>query len=135
MSSENGHIFIPTLSSRNYRNLDGGGTTISISEHGELVQDWDYMYEEPVDSEDLMMGHKEVHHCGVSVMYPEHVSEVRLKKVYITDDVGMDGEEIFLWRVTIYGTDGETSLSFPTRKDANEVYAFILEWKRKYGRR
>jgi hypothetical protein len=126
-------IFIPTLSSRNYRNIDEGGTTVSISEHGELVQDWDYMYEEPVNPRDLMMGYRESHHCGFSIMYPEHVSEVCLKKVYITDDVGVDGEEIFLWRVIIYGPLGETNLSFESKSEAKDTFKFVLDWKRRYS--
>jgi hypothetical protein len=133
MRSEDEHIFIQTLSSRNYRNLDGGGTMISISEHGELVQDWDYLYEEPVNPEDLMMGYKESDHCGLSVMYPEHVSEICLKRVYITDDVGVDGEEMFLWRVIIYGPLGETLFSFESKTEAKETLNFILDWKRRYS--
>ena len=133
MSSETKPIFIPTLSSMNYRCIDEGGTYISVSEHGELVQEWNYTYEEPINRDDFIMGTKESHYTGTSVIYPEHVSEISLSKRFITDDSGPDGENLYLWRISIYGTNGQVDLNFPTRKRAEPAYQFILDWKRKYA--
>jgi hypothetical protein len=129
MSSETKTIFILTLSGSNHVNLNGGGTNLSISEHGELVQEWDYIMQEPDD----LMGTRENHCVGTSVMYPEHVSEICLSKRFITDDVTEDGEELYVWRVTIFGLSDDTFFNFRTKREAREVYSLILDWKRKYS--
>lgn len=127
--------YIPEISSQNYTLMSPGGTNVRITQEGALVEEWDYWLQQPIDPDDTMLGYRESHYAGKHIIYPEHVSEISMRKTYITDDKDVDGNDLILWRVFIFVGESESTFKFMEDKSAETFYRMLIEWKQMHGRK